>query len=70
MKQGGIRDACFVRKNKRTFKMPDTRFANYFNPVVEAINALGGSARPQEVYKYIAKALNLSDQILNEEKKR
>lgn len=49
--------------------MPDTRFANYFNPVIEAINALGGSARPQEVYKYIAKALNLSDQILNEEKK-
>jgi len=47
----------------------DTKFADYINPVIDAINALGGSARPQEVYKYIAKALNLPDQILNEEKK-
>jgi len=49
--------------------LADTRFANYINPVIEAINALGGSARPQEVYKHIARTLNLSDQILNEEKK-
>ena len=49
--------------------MADTKFADYINPVIGAVNALGGSARPQEVYKYIAKALNLPDQILNEEKK-
>lgn len=39
------------------------------NPVIEAVNALGGSARPQEVYKYIAKLLNLPDEIINEDKK-
>ncbi|MBU4177746.1 MAG: restriction endonuclease [Desulfurivibrionaceae bacterium] len=49
--------------------MADTRFANYINPVIEATNALGGSARPQEVYKHIAGTLNLPDQVLNEEKK-
>jgi restriction system protein len=49
--------------------LADSRFANYINPVIEAINALGGSARPQEVYKYISKALNLPDEIINLEKK-
>lgn len=49
--------------------MSDSRFANYINPVIEAVNALGGSARPQEVYKYIAKTLALPDDILNEDKK-
>lgn len=49
--------------------MADTRFADYMNPVIEAVNALGGSARPQEVYKYIAKLLNLPDEIINEDKK-
>ena len=48
--------------------MADTRFADYINPVIDSIKALGGSARPQEVYKYIARALNLSDEILNEDK--
>lgn len=49
--------------------MSDSRFANYINPVIDAVNALGGSARPQEVYKYIAKTLVLPDDILNEDKK-
>ncbi|MDO9041915.1 MAG: restriction endonuclease [Desulfocapsaceae bacterium] len=49
--------------------MADTRFAHYINPVIEAINVLGGSARPQEVYKQIASTLNLPDNVLNEEKK-
>lgn len=49
--------------------MADTRFAHYINPVIEAINVLGGSARPQEVYKQIANTLNLPDNVLNEEKK-
>lgn len=48
--------------------MTDTRFADYMNPVMDSIKALGGSARPQEVYKYIARALNLPDEILNEDK--
>jgi len=49
--------------------LSDSRFANYINPVIDAVNALGGSARPQEVYKYIAKTLVLPDDILNEDKK-
>ena len=49
--------------------MADTKFADYINPVIDAVKSLGGSARPQEVYKYIADALNLPDEILNEEKK-
>jgi len=48
--------------------LADPKFRDYINPVIDAINALGGSARPQEVYKYIAKSLNLSDEILNEER--
>jgi len=49
--------------------LSDSRFANYINPVIDAVKALGGSARPQEVYKYIAKTLVLPDDILNEDKK-
>ena len=48
--------------------MADTKFADYINPVIDAIKELGGSARPQEVCKHIAKELTLPDQILNEEK--
>ena len=48
--------------------MANSRFRDYINPVVNAIDELGGSARPTEVYKHIAQALNLSDEILNEKK--
>lgn len=48
--------------------MANPKFYDYINPVIDAINALGGSARPPEVYKYIAQSLDLSDEILNEEK--
>ena len=48
--------------------MANSRFKDYINPVVSAIDELGGSARPAEVYKQIARALDLSDEILNEEK--
>jgi restriction system protein len=44
------------------------KFRDYINPTIGAINTLGGSARPPEVYKYIAQSLNLSDEILNEER--
>ncbi|MEN6307634.1 MAG: restriction endonuclease [Anaerohalosphaeraceae bacterium] len=46
--------------------MANPKFRDYINPVLKAINELGGSARPEEVYKYIARLLNLSDEILNE----
>lgn len=48
--------------------MANPKFRDYINPIIDAVNALGGSARPPEVYKYIAKSLNLSDEILNEER--
>ena len=48
--------------------MANSRFRDYIYPVVNAIDELGGSARPAEVYKHIAQALNLSDEILDEKK--
>ncbi|MGP8152952.1 MAG: winged helix-turn-helix domain-containing protein [Smithella sp.] len=49
--------------------MANTKFSDYINPVIDSIKSLGSSARPQEVYKYIARTLNLPDKILNEDKK-
>lgn len=37
------------------------RFARYFNPVLDALRALGGSARPGEVCDWIAEQLRISD---------
>ena len=37
------------------------RFARYFNPVLDALRALGGSARPSEVCGWIADHLGISD---------
>lgn len=37
------------------------RFGRYFNPVLEALRSLGGSARPGEVYDWIAERLGLSE---------
>jgi restriction system protein len=36
------------------------RFAKYFNPVLDALRALGGSARPAEVCNWIAEHLGIS----------
>lgn len=36
------------------------RFAKYFNPVLDALRALGGSARPAEVRDWIAEHLGIS----------
>src|SRR5271154_5587092 len=44
-----------------------SRFAQYFNPVLNALRTLGGSARPREVYEQIAKDMALSDEVLAEE---
>lgn len=37
------------------------RFGRYILPVLNALRALGGSARPGEVYDWIAHALNVTD---------
>lgn len=38
------------------------RFARYFNPVLDALRALGGSARPSEVCDWIAEHLGITDE--------
>jgi restriction system protein len=42
------------------------RFAQYFNPVLNALRALGGSGRPAEVCEWIADDLNVSEEVLQE----
>lgn len=37
------------------------RFGRYFNPVLDALRALGGSARPGEVYDWVAHSLGVTD---------
>lgn len=39
-----------------------SRFARYVNPVLEALRALGGSARPLEVNDWVAASLGVSDE--------
>lgn len=43
-----------------TTRSTRTRFAKYFNPVLDALRALGGSARPGEVCDWIAEHLDIS----------
>lgn len=43
-----------------------TEFVKWFGPVLDALRALGGSARPKEITKWIAETLNIPDEILNE----
>ncbi len=38
------------------------RFGRYINPVLEALRDLGGSARPREVYDWVAQNLSISDE--------
>src|SRR5690349_17004408 len=37
------------------------RVARYINPVLAALKDLGGSARPREVYDWVAEHLNISE---------
>ena len=46
-------------------KKSNAEFLKWFKPVIEALKELGGSAKPQQVYKKIAEDLNLSDEIVN-----
>lgn len=43
-----------------------TEFVKWLGPVLDALRALGGSARPKEITKWIAEELNLPDEIINE----
>lgn len=44
------------------------RFARYMNPVLAALKALGGSARPGEVCDWVAENIGISDEERAEEK--
>ena len=43
-----------------------TEFIKWFGPVLDALKALGGSAKPKEISQWIGEKLNISDEILNE----
>ena len=40
-------------------------FIKWFGPVLEALKALGGSAKPREIAEWIGKDQNIPDEILN-----
>jgi restriction system protein len=42
------------------------QFVRYFGPVIAALQQLGGSARPAEVYETVAKKLKVSDAVQSE----
>jgi len=44
-----------------------SRFARYMNPILTALKGLGGSARPGEVFDWIAENLGISDEERDEE---
>ncbi len=41
-------------------------FVKWFGPVLDALRALGGSAKPKEITQWIGKNHNIPDNILNE----
>lgn len=43
-----------------------TEFVKWFGPVLDALRALGGSAKPREIVKWIGESLQIPDDILNE----
>ena len=47
-------------------KKSNAEFLKWFNPVIEALKELGGSAKPKEVRDQIAKDLNLSEKEITE----
>ncbi len=48
---------------KRTGK---TEFVKWFGPIIDALKALGGSAKPREITAWIGEKLNIPDEILTE----
>ncbi len=47
-----------------------SEFIKWFGPVLDALRALGGSAKPREICSWIGEKLNLPDKILNERYKK
>ncbi len=47
-------------------KNGQTEFVKWFGPVLDALRALGGSAKPREIVKWIGEALQIPDEVLNE----
>ena len=47
-------------------KTGKTEFVKWFGPVLEALRALGGSAKPREITEWIGEKYNVPDEILNE----
>lgn len=48
--------------SRRTETLQGPNFVRYFNPVIQALIELGGSARPTEVRDWIAAHLNVTDE--------
>uniref|UniRef100_UPI0025880DCE winged helix-turn-helix domain-containing protein n=1 Tax=Algoriphagus sp. TaxID=1872435 RepID=UPI0025880DCE len=47
-------------------KNSKAEFIKYFGPVLEALRALGGSAKPREISEWIGDHYQLPDEVLNE----
>ncbi|PZV76798.1 restriction system protein [Algoriphagus aquaeductus] len=47
-------------------KNSKAEFIKYFGPVLEALKALGGSAKPREISEWIGDHYQLPDEVLNE----
>ena len=47
-------------------KQEGAQFVRYFGPLLDALRAIGGSAKPDETTDRVAEDLNLSDDVLNE----
>ncbi|GAB2492883.1 restriction endonuclease [Algoriphagus taiwanensis] len=47
-------------------KNSKAEFIKYFGPVLEALRALGGSAKPREISEWIGENYNLPEEVLNE----
>lgn len=47
-------------------KTGKTEFVKWFGPVLEALRALGGSAKPREITEWIGEKYNIPDEVLNE----
>lgn len=43
-----------------------TEFVKWFGPILDALRALGGSAKPKEITQWIGEQHNIPDEILNE----
>jgi restriction system protein len=43
-----------------------TEFVKWFGPVLEALRALGGSAKPKEITRRVGEKYNIPDKVLNE----